>query len=282
MAVWIVSGLLLLSCAASADQGVPAVPETQSILTTTGSVVHGLVTETDALSWTLTNQSLADIPPLEMNQVVYTTAYDASLVAQAGQTTFLKSVAIDTRNKVPTQSNVKADTLVTFAPTGDGGGLAGAENLLIDGTADLTEDAQDSILCPFVSASGNVIPAYCNIVQAGGSYELTIGSVTTSADDRFVSSDATNPVVLNYAIHIKPYDTTQGAIPATGSAMSYMKAHIQEARGYDHNLPDEGMNKSEDLAYSTNSHVQGTITTFSGQYGYSSQVTSLADYMELG
>ena len=45
------------------------------------------------------------------------------------------------------------------------------------------------------------------------------------------------PVVLNYAINVKPYRTSQGQIPAIGSAMAYIKAHIQEARGWDDYLP---------------------------------------------
>ena len=47
---------------------------------------------------------------------------------------------------------------------------------------------------------------------------------------RFVGTDATNPVVLNYDINVKPYGTSQGQILASGSAMAYIKAHIQEAR----------------------------------------------------
>ena len=94
----------------------------------------------------------------------------------------------------------------------------------------MTTTAADRMLCPFASAAGDVIPAYCNIVQAGSKYDLTVGSVTTNANDRFVGTDATNPVVLNYDINVKPYGTSQGQIPAIGSAMAYIKAHIQEAR----------------------------------------------------
>ena len=140
--------------------------------------------------------------------MVYTTTYDASTVAQAGTTTFVKTMAIDTRNKVIGQSNVNADTAVTFIATADGGNIVGSENILIDGAGNWTT-ASDRMLCPFAAATGDiVIPQYCNIVQAGSKYDLTVGSVTTAADDRFVGSDATNPVVLNYAINVKPYGTS--------------------------------------------------------------------------
>ncbi len=136
---------------------------------------------------------------------------------------------IDTRNKVIGQSNINAQTALNFIATGDGGNVVGSENLLLDG-AGSTISAPDRILCPFASSPDTIIPAYCNIVQAGSTYDLTVGSVTTSANDRFVGTDATSPVVLNYAINVKPYGTSQGQIPASGSTMAYIKVHIQEAR----------------------------------------------------
>jgi hypothetical protein len=210
---------------------------------------------------------------LHENQVQYTTAYDANIVAQGGKTSFIKQMTIDTRNKVTSQSNIKAQTGLTFAATGDGGNVVGSENLLIDGAGDLTY-ARERMLCPFVVSNTSIIPAFCNIVQAGSKYDLTVGSVTTNADDRFVGTSATDPVVLNYAINVKPYGTTQGQIPSIGAASAYIKAHLQEARGWDENLPVGGMNKSEDLTYSETSSAQGTISTFSKEMGYSSQVTS--------
>jgi hypothetical protein len=213
---------------------------------------------------------------LAENQVQYTTVYDANIVAQGGKISFIKQMTIDTRNKVPSQSNLKAQTGLTFAAIDNGGNVVGSENLMIDGAGDLTS-ARERMLCPFVSSDRSIIPAFCNIVQAGSKYDLTIGSVTTNADERFVGTNAAdNPVVLNYAINIKPYGTPQGQLPTTGSAMAYIKAHIQEARGWDENLPFEGMNKSEDLAYSETSSAQGTITAFAKDIHYSSQVTGVA------
>ncbi len=109
------------------------------------------------------------------------------------------------------------------------------------------------MLCPFASAGGNVIPAYCNIVQAGSKYDLTIGSVTTNANERFVGTDATNPVVLNYAINVKPYTASGTQVPAIGSAMAYIKAHIQEGNNFN-------TTKAEDLTYSETSSATGTST----------------------
>ncbi len=87
--------------------------------------------------------------------------------------------------------------------------------------------------------------------------------MTTNANTRFVGTDATNPVVLNYDISVKPYGTSQGQILASGSAMAYLKAHIQEARG-------NGTAKAEDLVYNEQSSAQGTITAFTKVIAYQS------------
>ena len=219
---------------------------------------------------------------LDPGQVQYTTVYDASIVAQAGHTVLTKSTNIDTRNKVIGQSNLNAQTALTYIATADGGNVVGSENLLIDGAGNTTS-ASDRMLCPFSSQPVDVIPAYCNIVQAGSQYDLTVGSVTTSANDRFVGTDATNPVVLNYAINVKPYGTSQGQIPASGSTMAYVKAHIQEARDYNNVtmifgpsmvpgsvvIPSSPL-KVEDLTYSESSSAQGTITSFNKVIAYQS------------
>jgi hypothetical protein len=203
---------------------------------------------------------------LDPGQVQYTTAYDASIVAQGGQISFVKSMNIDTRNKVISQSNLDAKTGLTFAATAGGGNVVGSENLMLDGAGNTTS-ASDRMLCPFATGIANVIPAYCNIVQTGSMFDLTIGSVTTTANNRFISSDATNPVVLNYDISVRPYSTAQGQSPASGSTMAYIRAHIQEARG-------NGTAKAEDVVYSETSSASGRITAFNKLMSYSSQVAS--------
>jgi hypothetical protein len=353
--------VIALTGIACADQVVPAVPETQTLGTATSADVVGLMTETDAGTWSLTsggipvnwtdpivaqwpgwnngglfgfdydyfvnhwlannppydarhvqdflnyyiaypdarpisqtdlaqlksllsyleNQGGLHDPPLYDQEVRYTTAYDASIVAQAGHTTFVKSTNIDTRNKVIGQSNINAQTALNYIATSDGGNVVGSENLLLDGVG-MPTNASGRILCPFAASPVDVIPAYCNIVQAGSTYDLTVGSVTTSANDRFVGTDATNPVVLNYAIDLKPYGTSQGQVLASGSAMAYVRAHIQESRNMStQNIPtlypgypDMWITvtpaKTEDLTYSETSSAQGTITAFNKVIAYQS------------
>ena len=298
--------VIVLTGIVCADQPVPAVPETQTLSTVTTADIVGLVMETDAGAWTLTNdpsvmytateliegegyaipgpafppilsqvqnaggslvytgplsqgeylvtqvsipqsllnQQVAGVPGntypwqqllndlvtfynfsnpvitgggihtgiLDPGQVQYTTAYDANIVAQAGHTVFTKSMNIDTRNKVISQSNLVAKTGLTFAATSDGGNVVGSENIMIDGAGTNTT-ASDRMLCPFSAYPVDIIPAYCNIVQAGSKYDLTIGSVTTNANTRFVGTDATNPVVLNYDIKCQAIRHVTGTDP---------------------------------------------------------------------
>ena len=132
-----VIGLTGIVCA---DPGDPAVPETQTISTVTSGDVIGIVMETDAATWTLSNgtqiyKSWAEMS--ETDDVQYTTAYDASIVAQGGHTAFTKTTTVDTRNKVTSQSNIKTQTGITFAATEDGGNVVGSENLMLDGAGRL-------------------------------------------------------------------------------------------------------------------------------------------------
>jgi hypothetical protein len=258
--------LIALTGVVMADQPVNATLETQTITTSTSIIANGLVMDSAGLTWSLSNSKL-DNPPLETAEVQYTTAYDANTVAQAGTTTFVKQMAIDTRNKVASQSNVKADTQVSYIMTEDGGNIVGTENLMIDGAGNVTT-AADKMLCPFASQPDNVIPAFCNIVQAGSKYDLVVGSVTTNANEKFVGTDATYPTVLNYQINVKPYGSAAGQINAVGSAMGYVKAHIQEARV-------NGTVKAEDLVYSETSSVEGSISAFNKVIAYQSGRTLL-------
>jgi len=260
--------LIALSGGVMADQGVPAVPGAGGITSSTVISSEGIVMESQSFAWSITgsddlasrdtNELASNM--LDLNQTQYSTTYDASTVAQGGKTTYVKTLAIDTGNKLVTQSNIKADTAVTFVATGDGGNILGSENIMIDG-ASMRTTSLNRMICPFGSDS-KVFPAYCNIVTAGSKYDLNVGSVVTSASDRFVDTDATAPVVLKYAINVKPY-TIQGqrTSPAMGSVSAYVNVHIQEARGSD---------KSEDLTDTESSSASGVIRSFSKTIAYQS------------
>ena len=235
--------LITLTGITTADQGVAATPSTAGITSQVSIDCEGTVMMSSSLGWTVSDSGIAARggsgsydgwgSMLDPGQTQYSTTYDSSTIAQNGHTTYMKTMAIGTGNKLLTQSNVKADTSVTFVATGDGGNILGSENIMIDG-AGMPTSAGDRMLCPFGAAGGNVIPAYCNIAMAGSRYDLTIGSVVTSANNRFIGTDATAPVALNYAINVKPYTIIgSGTYPAMGSVSSYYKVSIKEGRtGY--------------------------------------------------
>lgn len=250
---------------AMADQVVPAISGNQGITTQTVRIVDGLVMEQYNLALQISNLALApnsSSTTLQPGQVQYTTAYDQRITAQGGMTTFVKDLKVSTANTVVGQSNVKADTSISFAATADGGNVEGEENLMLDGAGSPT-NASDRMLCPFGSQPVDLIPAYCNILQAGSRFDLTVGEVATNANERFIGTDATAPVILNYNINVKPYGSSQVMIPATGSAMAYIKAHIQEGR-------TNVSVKAEDLTYSDSSSVQGSIIGFTKVIAYQS------------
>jgi hypothetical protein len=233
---------------------------------------------TDFLNW-LQNQGSPLTPPLQDQEVQYTTGYNDQLMAVSGQSAFAKSMAVSTGNKIADQSNIKADTSLQFIAI-DTGRATRTEDLLLDGAAQAT-DTSNAILCPFASSVSSVIPAYCNIEQAGSSMDTTLTSVVTHADDRFIGTDSTFPVVLNYNINAGGITLSDGtSSPMIGSTSAYLKVHVQEARnvstisipgGYAGPVPVT-LNplKSEDLVYSETSSASGLITKFSKSMSYQS------------
>jgi len=297
--------LIALTGMVMADQVVPAVPEVQGITTSTVISCEGTVMDSAGLGWSLTDGNALAARGTHPNwsymldpmQIQYSTTYDASTIAQSGQTVFVNSRSISTSDKLLTQSNVKSTTEATYLATGDGGNILGSENIMIDG-AGMPTPAGDRMLCPFGAGTTNVIPAYCNIVQAGSAYNLNVGSIVQKADDMFVGTDATVPVVLNYAITVKPYTIAgQGTSPAMGSVSAYIKASIKEGRsGYSDNstgtpvaIPAVGgiwptvpmtiynqntnvtpTGAAETLTYTESSSASGIINGFSKTMSYQS------------
>jgi hypothetical protein len=255
---------LLIACTGLvfADPGVNATPEVAGITTSTSIDCVGIVTESDSLAMTSTNTGAVNSMPLGEGTVQYTAGYNDNLMAVNGHTTFVKSMQISTANTIAGQSNIKANTNLQFIGI-DGGRATRTEDILIDGAGTATGTA-GSILCPFASATSNVIPPFCNIVQAGSSIDTSLTSVVTSANTRFIGTDATFPVVLNYNIAAKGITLSDGtSSPMIGSVSAFVKAHIQEAR-------NNTTVRSEDLVYSETSSASGLINSFTKSISYQS------------
>jgi hypothetical protein len=227
---------------------------------------------------------------LNPGQVQYTAGYNDQYSGVSGQQTFAKSMALSTTNKIADQSNIKANTNIQFIAV-DTGRATRTEDLLLDGAAQ-AQDSSGLILCPFANANPGIIPAFCNIEQAGSAFDTTLTSTVTSADTRFVGTDATIPVVLNYNINAQGINLGSQSSPMIGSVSAYLKVHVQEARNqstatvtlpaneetgnpgniYFYALPPT---KSEDLAYSETSTASGQISGFIKSMSYSSQASAV-------
>jgi hypothetical protein len=182
------------------------------------------------------------------------------MMAVSGQTTFVKTMEISTANKIGDGSNVKANTNLQFIAV-DSGRITRTEDILLDNAGTATSTAS-SILCPFASATSSTIPPFCNIVQAGSSIDASLVSVVTSASNRFIGTDSTFPVTLNYNIAAQGITIGNQSSPMVGSVSAFVKAHIQEARN--------GTGKTEDMQYSETSSASGLISSFKKSVSYQS------------
>ena len=231
---------------------------------------------------------------LDAGQVQYTAGYNAQYSGVSGQQTFAKSMALSTADTIADQSNIKASTSVQFIAV-DTGRATNSEDLLLDG-ASQAQNSSGIILCPFANADNGIIPAFCNIEQAGSAFDTTLTSTVTSADTRFVGSDATIPTVLDYTINSEGISSGTQSSPMIGSVSAYLKVHVQEARNESSNsgaITFEGSGfgqgeslfysfpnavdptKSEDLAYSEASTASGLISRFSKSVSYNSQASAV-------
>ncbi len=256
-----------------ADPGVPQTPETQGFATLTSVQTVGTVTETDSLVWQLTNSSALakNADGLAMSQVQYVSSYTENTIADQGLVSYAKTMAVDTANKVGNQYNVRADKIVEFVGL-DTGRMVTDESLLLDGVG-MELSTADVMLCPFASTTYSSIPQFCNIIEVGSSADVTLASLTTSADERHVMATADPNVEVDYSTKVTGF----GDIPAMGSATAYINVHIQEGRvGHGMLRPFGGPlgyaydPKAEDLVYSEVSTASGDITLFEKVMAYQS------------
>ena len=227
---------------------------------------------------------------LDPEQVQYTSGYSDQYSGISGQQTFAKTATVSTADQVATGSNIAAKTNIQFVAV-DTGRATRAEDLLLDG-ASQAQDSSGLILCPFADADDGIIPAFCTIEQAGSAFDTTLSSTVTSADTRFVGTDATIPTVLDYTINSEGISSGSQISPMIGSVSAYLKVHVQEARNEStisgtmlkggfgpvtvvpYSFPDSlDPAKSEDLVYSESSTASGLISRFSKSMSYSSQAS---------
>ena len=284
--------LSMLTGFAFADSGVPQTPETQGFVTSTVMQALGTATETDNLVWQITNDGffngLTDIPPLYYNGVsVYSTTYSENTIADQGSVTYMKQGTVDTQAEVEGQWNVEMEKVVEFIGT-DTGRMVSAEEQVLDGAGTLSS-TKATFICPFAQTESTYMPAFCNIVQEGSSVDLTLGSLSTSAQERYVTAIAARTTGLPPGVDLPLSDdgveadyqvkiTGFGDVPAMGSADAYINVHVQEGRGKIVLVDGLGDGpfidpKAEDLVYSEDTTAAGDITLFQKVMSYNSKLT---------
>jgi hypothetical protein len=308
--LWTIAILVVMVSigAVMADPMVKQTPEIQGFSSTTSMNVVGLATENDAIGWQDSNNAVTtsnlklpsgfntvgpyviyipgSTPVTEAmygttagsGQVLYTVAYDEATTAINGAVTYNKGLSINTGNQVATQSNVKADKIVTFDAS-DGGKMTSSEDLLVDGAGQFSSTAS-KMICPFAASTSTFIPPFCNIVQTGSSVDLTSGRLVTSSHERTVAATADPGVEAGHDISV----TGIGNGAALGSADAYLKVHVQEGRitspTYiwitDFGLAQEYQEqKTEDMQYSEFSSASPVIAKFTKSMDYKSGLNTL-------
>jgi hypothetical protein len=272
--------LIALTGCAMADRNVCATPETQAITTSETVVVTGTMTSTEALTWTLASDSkingvygtgLSANPFVGQNSQ-YTTGYNEETKAIDGSTTFIKSFAVDTGNKVLNQQNVKAYRQIQYVSAGNGARMTSNENIFVDGVADPAL-WENTMLCPFQATAPDANPPHCNIVTAGSAMDVTQVNVVTNANDRFVNVNGDYPVTLHYDIAAKGFTLEDGTtVPAMGSMSAFVRAHIMEGREASVDAVTGQIYKAEDLTYSELTTASGLIYNFNKAIDYTSGV----------
>jgi hypothetical protein len=286
--------LVFCTCSAMADPGVPQVPETQGFSTSTVMSAAGTVTETDNIVHIIVNRANPEsgqIPypiPLEhadISILEYTSTYSENTIADQGLVTYTKAMTTDTSGMATSNLyNVQTDKVVEFIGS-ETGRMLSDESTVLDGAGTALLD-ETIMICPFASPEENLNPDFCNIVREGSSVDLTLGSLATGSEQRYIMKSAGYPtyfyglqselpvsdpgVESNYNIKL----TGLGDIPAMGSAESTIDVHVQEGRLLGSPVIPPYHQKAEDLVYSETTTASGDITVFQKVLGYSSKITA--------
>ena len=258
----------LLVCGfVSADSGVPQVNEVQGLsIETTVIAVGNFDQESSVYISSSAGQSLNDMPPLN-NGVVYESVYTEDTQSSGiGYISYDKSFHVDTSNKVSGQYNIESTRQITYLGI-EAGSIYSSEYLMMGGSG-TSQSAGGRIICPFAGEDAT-IAAFCNRVESGSTFSMSVANVLTQANTRFITKSADSPVELNYNIEVNEYSP---GVPSKGSVAAYIKGKINEGgRGSSASFTEE----NPDDLYGTGefldrTEIIGDISLFSKQMHYES------------
>jgi hypothetical protein len=274
--------IVLLTGFAMADHGIPPVPETQGIVTSTTLDAVGNFASATEIQWRITDafEGLPEVPPLPMiESTIYESTYTEDTTSNGiGLIFYDKELDVETSGQITGQWNIEANKLLEFVGV-DGARVTSSDSIFVDGAATPYINTGELVICPFASVGVSVFPTYCNRAEAGSTIDMTVANVRTTSTDRFVMPSGDHPVELNHDILVT--ELIDG-LPSQGMASAYMEVLIQEGRG-EWDLPDLPTTDQiihlnldplmERIEFSEETTVSGDITTFEKLMHYESILT---------
>jgi hypothetical protein len=177
--------------------------------------------------------------------------------AGIGYISYDKSFDVSTAGKINGQYNIESTRQITYLGI-DAGSIYSSEYLMTSGSG-TSQSAAGRMICPF--GSDGTIGAFCNKVETGSIFTMSVANVATEASNRFITKSGDAPVETNY--HILVTDYVSG-IPSKGSVEAYIKGTIKEGSNTDPN------SLGEDSSFEDRTSIIGDIPLFDKQMHYDS------------
>lgn len=253
-------GILMCGFVA-ADPGISRVTEVQGLSIQTSVVAVGNFDQETEVAITISSgSSLSDVPPLGPASTIYQSVYrEDTHSAGIGYISYDKDFDVSTDAKLTGQHNIESIRQITYKGI-DAGSLYSSEYLMTGG-AGTSQPAGGRMICPF--GSGGTIAAFCNKVETGSTFTLSVANVATEANNRFITKSGDSPVETNYHILVTEY--TSG-FPSKGSVMAFIRGTVNEG-GRNTATADD---LSGEFSFEDSTSIMGDISLFDKQMHYAS------------
>ena len=252
---WLVPVILIMFCTVmhvSADVLPQNSPETQGISVSTNVLAEGSLSQGVELLWQISSEMLGanlvyggeDIPepvlepepPLHPGGEVQSyVSYSENTQATLGLIEYRRIGSVETGARSAAQMNVENDRLITFVGA-DAGRIYSSEDIVMDNVGNYMSLYGMSTLCPFLRATTDCLPGFCNRFEAGSEIDMSQVSVSTLADVRNINDlgepghwppvpQVGEPARGEYAIRVTEI---AGTAPSIGKASAYSQVTINE------------------------------------------------------
>jgi hypothetical protein len=255
--IMVITLALLFAGIAMADPGVNQTFETQGVSMVTSIQAEGNMYSATDVTWTQSSDiALTEVPPSPESGSYYVSTYSEDTMSSGnGLIGYDKSTQLDTGSRLNGQYNIEATKEISFIGE-NGAEITSTDNIFLDGTGTASE-TEDLAICIFAAGESEFIPAFCNTVEAGSSFTMSVVNARTETRNRFVTDSADTPVALTHDIRVD----TLGDIPSIGKVSAFMKGMIMEGR--DDSTDEDGSPLPyETVEFTESTDVDGYITLF--------------------